>query len=271
MSAMGERLPWQESEAELVQEFLRRFEADQKHRRADWKIYPETADWDLLIVHSSGFQLGIEAKLSLNAKVIDQALVGVHSRWARFDGPDYRMVLVPSVGRQLHLGRICSVIGIGIISLRAEEYGTRHGLNLPHPDISNDLPNWGPTDRCPVPDYIPDVTAGVKSPVKLTEWKVRAIKLSIVLDRKGWVNRSEMRALGISPSRWCDPHQGFLRQVVPGQYERCEATPDFRTQHPENYAQIEADVAVWGRELCPFKTEVPAFLFEPSPEAPTRA
>jgi hypothetical protein len=251
---------WQVSEAELVQEFLRRFDRNEGRLRSNWAVYPETADWDLLLVHNSGFQIGIEAKLTLNAKVIDQALVGVHSRWARFDGPDYRMVLVPKIGRQAHLGRICAVIGIGIISLSEEEHGARHHFNLPHPDLSPDLPNWGPTIRCPLPNYIPDVRAGIAAPVKLTLWKVQAIKLSIVLDRKGWVDRSMIRALGISPSRWCDPYQGFLRNVGSGQYERFAATPDFRAQHPENYQQIEADVANWGVELDPFKAAAPDWL-----------
>lgn len=247
--------PWQESEAELVREFLRRLERE----RTDWRVYPETADWDLLLVGPDGTQVGLEAKLTLNAKVVDQALAGVHSRWSRFDGPDYRGVIVPQVGRQLHLERICGVIGIGIISLANEENGVRRGLNLPTV-FGRVWPCWGPADRCPVPDYVPDVTAGVAAPVKLTDWKVRAIKLSIVLDRKGWVDRSMMRALGISPSRWCDPYQGFLRQDQRGQYVRCDATPDFRKQHPVNYAQIEADVAQWGRELDPFKSEAPAWL-----------
>lgn len=254
---MSVKLPWQTCEAELVAEFLRRLDRSQQRRKV-WTAYPETADWDLLLVAADGTQVGIEAKLTLNAKVIDQALVGVHSKWGRFDGPDFRIVLVPAVGRQHHLARICGVIGIGIIALREEEGGISWGLNLP--DGYDSGFNWAPAVRCPVPDYVPDVVAGIAAPVKLTEWKVKAIKLSIVLDRRGWVDRSVMRALGISPSRWCDPYQGFLKKLGNGQFARCEATPDFRSQHPENYAQIEADVANWGRELDPFKQAAPAWL-----------
>ena len=40
-----------------------------------WEIYPETAGFDILAVwKATGHQLGIEAKLQLNAKVADQIL-----------------------------------------------------------------------------------------------------------------------------------------------------------------------------------------------------
>ena len=38
-----------------------------------WIAYAETAGWDLLLVAPSGHQMGVQAKLSLNAKVIAQA------------------------------------------------------------------------------------------------------------------------------------------------------------------------------------------------------
>jgi hypothetical protein len=46
-----------------------------------WKIYPETAGFDLLLVREEdGAQLAIEAKLALNTKVLEQALEGL--RWS---------------------------------------------------------------------------------------------------------------------------------------------------------------------------------------------
>lgn len=252
----AEKPAWACVEADLVAEFCRRVAGSFRHN--PWVIYPETAGWDLLLVHSDGFQLGVEAKLSLNAKVIDQALDRQHARHSH-DGPDFRAVLVPSIGLQHHLSRICAAIGISIIALRGDQFGSSY-VNLPSNYDDHHWHNWCPAIRCPVPDYIPDVRAGIASPIKLTEWKIKAIKLMIVLERKGWVDRSDMRAIGISPSRWTDCFNGYLARGGAGQYVGCNATPDYRAQHPENFAQIEADIAKWGVCFDPFKQVAPDWL-----------
>lgn len=264
---MAESKPeWATSEAALVAEFLRQLDEQAKRWRAGspWTPYPETAGWDLLLVHENGEQIGIEAKLTLNPKVIAQALSNQHpSEWHRCDGPDYRGVLVPQVGRQHHLAEICDAIGIGIITLREQQPYSYHSFNLPSdgdPYSMRHWHNWCPVERHQLPDYVPDVAAGHKSPVQLTQWKIKAIKLMICLERKGWVDRADMRALKISPSRWTDRYHGFLASNGQGQYVRCDATPDLRGQHPENYAQIEGDVAEWGKALDPFNTECPSWL-----------
>ena len=240
------------TEAEMVREFLRNLERVEPKR---WTVYPETGDWDLLLVHSTGYQVGLEAKLSLNAKVIDQALTDQHSVW-RTRGPDYRGVVVPQGGKQLHLGRICAAIGIGICTVRQPEPGRFYGSGLPSEINSNDWPNWCPAERVPLPDYVPDVEAGKSAPVKLTEWKIRAIRLMIVLERRGFVTRDDMKKIQISPSRWTDCYNGFLAKGDGG-YVRCDATPDLRAQHPVNYAQIEADVDAWSSvmKLAPLNRE----------------
>lgn len=240
------------SEAELVREFLDRLNGrfgDGKR----WTVYAETAGWDLLLVHNEyGFQVGLEAKLSLNAKVIDQALKDQHSIW-RTSGPDYRGILVPSIGRQLHLSNICEAIGLGVVVLRDLPPGHYSSMSLPGEDgYHSPWPNWCPAERCALPDYVPDVEAGHKSPVQLTPWKIKAIRLMILLDRRGVVTRRDMAALQISPSRWTDPYQGFLARHAGGSgYVRHDATPDLRAQHPVNYAEIEADFAIWARPIAP--------------------
>lgn len=236
------------SEADLVQAFLDTL----NHRHGegrDWTVYPETADWDLLLVHKDGFQLGIQAKLTLNAKAIDQALAGASSYWTSA-GPDYRAVLVPKGGKQLHLERICKAIGIGIITVRKPAPHELQYVSLPKETgyTSGDWPNWCPAERCKLPDYIPDVTAGVKSPVQLTDWKIKAIRLLIVLERRGYVTRDDMKRIQISPTRWCDNYHGMLARGERG-YVRCSRTPDLRAQHPTNYVQIEADADEWIKSL----------------------
>src|SRR5580700_7533617 len=60
----------------------------------DWQAYAETEGWDILLVRrADGTQIGIQAKLRLNAKVLLQAAEG---KWNQELGPDYRAILIPS-------------------------------------------------------------------------------------------------------------------------------------------------------------------------------
>jgi len=56
-----------------------------------WTIYPETSGWDLLLV-KGGTQIGVQAKLRPNLKVLAQAAQPL--QWGRC-GPDFLSVLVP--------------------------------------------------------------------------------------------------------------------------------------------------------------------------------
>lgn len=241
------------TEAEMVAAWVAQLRS-RRNGASDWTVYAETAGWDLLLVHRDGYQLGLEAKLSLNAKVIDQTLKGCH-KWYDGDGPDYRGALVPKDCIQHHLASICRAIGIGIVEVRPPERGVTYGLGLPDEGLwGGGWPSWLPAERCKLPDYVPDVEAGKKSPVALTHWKVKAIRLMILLERRGFVTRSDMKALQIGPTRWTDRFNGFLAaDPARGGYVRCKYTPDLRAQHPVNYAEIEADFEKW----CP-----PGYLIE---------
>jgi len=231
------------------------------HQRADWTVYAETAGWDILLVHRDGYQLGIEAKLSLNAKVLEQTLSGLHSFYDS-SGPDYRAALVPAKKVQNHLGKIAKALGIVIIPVREPEPRVYRWADLPDQNSDyNAWPNWCPAERCKLPDYVPDVSAGHAAPVQLTPWKVKAIKLMIWLDRYGSVTRKDMKALQISPTRWTDHYNGFLSPGANGGYVRNTRTPDLRAQHPVNYAQIEADYDAWAKDMPPRVTETPADMF----------
>jgi hypothetical protein len=235
-------------EADLVQDWLALLK--EQDRKQDWTVYPETAGWDVLLVHRNGSQIGIEAKLSLNAKVLAQALDGSTSYWNP-NGPDYRAVLVPEGKVQHHMGSLARALGVTVLRHSPKDGG--HGyryIDLPTGEAwsSREWPNWCPAERCKLPDYVPDVEAGHSAPVQLTDWKVRAIKLLIVLERRGYVTRADMKALQISPTRWCDSWHGFLARDPRG-FIRCERTPDLKAQHPVNWAQIDADFQAWGKEF----------------------
>lgn len=215
-----------------------------------WTVYHETAGWDLLLVDQHGIQVGIEAKLVLNVKVLTQAL----PQWDGFEGPDYRAVLVEGVNATSGITTLAQHLGIAVITMSGYEQGRGVYCSSARPDLPDENTSypdkawnsWLPGRRCKLPDYIPDVMGGKAAPVSLTQWKVKAIKLLILLERRGVVNRSDMKALDISASRWTQGPWAYLEpNRLLGGYVRCGSTPDLRAQHPRNYAEIEADFEKW--------------------------
>lgn len=219
-----------------------------------WECYAECSGWDILLVRrADGFQIGIEAKLRLNAEVINQAIESRH-QYLREESPDCRAVLVPA-GSTGGLAPICGHIGLTVITIsppRGEYQGWSppYSPHLPeirprfeHPSGS-DWFELCPTRRHTLPEYVPDVAAGSPAPVQLTDWKIRAIKIAIILEQRGFVTRTDFKALGIDIRRWgveqwlqlADDRNGWCRGP------RC---PDFRAQHPVVYEQIAADAAKW--------------------------
>lgn len=249
-----------ENEADLVARYCEHIEhlntVSEKNGwdRGRWTAYHEWAEWDLLMVHDSGAQVGIEAKMTLNAKVLDQALPYMGHHWD--EGPDFRAVLVAREGLQNHLENIANHIGIVIIRASGQapsEWSPkgRYNFNPTLPDFNfsyscREWPAWYPARRHRLPDYVPDVTGGRAAPVKLTPWKISAIKLLILLEKRGFVTRADMKKLEISPTVWT---QTYLARGAPGCYVRCRYTPDFRAEHPKNFAEIEADFQRWGADF----------------------
>lgn len=270
------------TEAELVATFIAGIEqvnarvADNPDSPRHWIVYPETAGYDLILVQRlTGVQVAIEAKLALNLKVLNQILPGRHDiGWTRpCKGPDYRAVLVPMGGTISGLSQIAGLLGITVLNV----YNMRHdpyadgsepwpGYRPPAPEwmIRPDLPDetsdhqhlygdywhpWCPEERCDLPEYIPDVAAGVASPVILSPWKIQAIKLAIILERRGYVTRADMRHLKLSPTIWTG-HSGYLAPGTKrGEYVSWHRTPDFRKQHPRVWTEIEADIGIWAEGL----------------------
>lgn len=244
------RAPAFTSEADLCSAFI----ADVQKAKG-WKIYPETGGFDILMVRDSdGAQLGIEAKLSLNVKVMEQALEGL--RWdAGYCGPDYRAALVPAEKCQSGLANIANYLGITVITYDRERgRHLRHGSGLPcsiRPDLpeqqswgaERDWFEWCPVERLRLPEYVPDVAAGRSAPMALTDWKIKAIKLAIILEERP-VTRNDFKDLKISPTRWTDKWTGWL-DATPNGYVANKSMPDFRAQHPVNYEQVKVDREKW--------------------------
>lgn len=245
-----------ESEAAMCAAFI------QWAQRAKWVAYPETQGWDVLLVRGSdGFQIGVQAKQTLNLDVICQTL---ESRWDGGVGPDCRALLVPKSKMASQFASIAQNLRFTVITAEGPGEIDKRG-NVKRPGgywtqaFRPNLPNEGSSyfsdhgdwfERCPerrhvLPEYVPDVAAGASGPTQLTQWKIRAIRAAIWLHRQGAITRSELRALGMDPRRWTGnwlipTERGFIA----GPY-----MPNFKKQHPRNYAEIEADFAKWAQPL----------------------
>lgn len=213
-----------------------------------WTAYPETAGFDILLVRKKdGFQIGVEAKLRLNTEVVIQSLP--RWQWDRvMTGPDCRAVLVPEYATDNGMGFIAGLLGITVIRVRDITLGqyTARGFSPSLPDENygaEDWHEWCPVTRCALPEYVPDVKAGSKSPLQLTQWKIRAIKLAIILEERP-VTRADFKQLSLDPSRWTDKFTGWLNATPQG-YVRADHCPDFKAQHPVVYEQIKADKPKW--------------------------
>lgn len=220
----------------------------------DWTAYPETAGWDILLVRKSdGFQIGVQAKLKLNAEVVYQALED--GSWYRVagDGPDCRAVLVPW-GDAGHLGGICGHLGVTVIRVSPPDPEKKRVFryeifspSLPsdkHKSWREDWHEMAPDHRHKLPEYVPDVAAGASAPLQLTEWKIKAIKIAITLEIRGRVTRADFKHLQIDHRRWIAPEQGWLT-VSDGAFVAGPFLPKFKKQHPVVYKQIKKDADKW--------------------------
>lgn len=260
-----------ETEAALCQAF-------QRTVPPEWVAYPETAGWDLLLVHRvGGWQVGIEAKLTLNAKVIAQAIDGL--RYGK--GPDFRAVLVGRVVAE-NL-EIANALGLTVIRPQGLERA-RFAKSAPRPELGEQM-RWGPhiptfrpdlpeaealvrigswwsdwergdwfdrfpIDRHSLPDYVPEVAAGVPSPMILSEWKIKAMRVCQWVDRNGAITRAQFKALGIDPSRWMNGvwlKPGASR----GEWVRGDRFPgdQFKREHPNVWEKIAADFETWAAKV----------------------
>lgn len=243
------------SEAMLCKTFIR-------HLPAGWTAYPESGGWDIVLVRDDGLQIGIEAKLTLNAKIITQAAEeGRGGYYAMQEGPDFRAVLIP-YGTAGTMGWLCHYLGLTVIEMMdkatfesSDRYYQRNTTGFtPHLPAATG-PGWfsedhwydmAPAKRITLPDYVPDVTAGRSGPTKLTDWKIKAIKIAVSVERRGFVTRADFKHVGIDHRRWLNNAYGWLVVgATRGIYIAGPRLGDFKAQHPKNFEQIAADYDKW--------------------------
>jgi hypothetical protein len=229
------RVPVYATEADLCEAF------NAWARTLGWIPYAETAGWDVLLVHpEDGTQIGVQAKLKFNMKVLLQSIPSRYEACsADHRGPDYRVVLLP-----FHDGaanEICECLGLRTIwpsyrngefepTFGADQWRSYHGWHF-----------WNPAKRHELPAYVPDVAAGASGPVQLTRWKVAALQVAATLELRGYVTRQDFKRYGIDPRRWMNDHDWLIPGDKAGQFKR-GPTLNFDKQHPDVYAQVLADV-----------------------------
>lgn len=204
--------------------------------------YAETAGWDILLVGPGGTQIGVQAKMRYNLAVLTQA---VEDRWMSWSnsGPDFRSVLIPTDEHS----DLCDALGLTLIRYRGD--WRRHDFGPSLPIGSNQRPydydNWhyaNPISRCRLPEYVPDVVAGASSPVQLTPWKIKALKIVATLEIRGYVTRKDFHLFGIDHRRWINDNDWLRAGAAPGQFVR-GPNLTFPDQHPKVYAEVKADIA----------------------------
>lgn len=245
------------TEAELCSIFIRDMNA-----QPGWVCYPESGGFDILAVHEDGRQIGVEAKLALNAKVADQIMPDPWQFRYGLKGPDHRLVIVSkitdaSAGISKLLGYMgvpvlvprsghVSVLGGGYIErLQFDEYRLRELLSGGD-HSGHELFDWNPEERCQVPMVVPKVAAGVPAPTRLTPWKEKALRAMALLRKQGSITTKQIKELGMSPTAWTQHSStaAWLEKAkTPGHWLETDRLPAFDKQHPEAYALAVAELA----------------------------
>lgn len=234
----------------------------------EWQPYAETAGWDILLVRKAdGFQIGIQAKLRFNVDVLGQCLDDSVYQCTH-EGPDCVAVLVPyDLGGGL--SRIAAYIGITVLRVtsRVEKRdGTYYNVEQFTPQLPKQgKPGWredrdwfeqAPPHRCKLPEYVPDVVAGSSAPLQLTDWKIKALKLMVLLEKNGHVDRADFKHLDLDHRRWLARENGWLK-VVDGRMVKGGRCPNFKAQHPKVYREIKRDFDRWRSPKQKPKTDQP--------------
>ena len=230
-----------------------------------WTCYPETAGFDVLAAHESGRQIGVEAKLALNAKVADQILPPDYSARYEAAGPDHRLVIVPCLTEaSAGIARMLTLLGVAVWhpyhngmrptfdvdrSLRYDAIAGEDDPRFRDVGLGHTLFDWNPVKRCELPAMVPDVPAGVPAPLRMTPWKAGALRALALLRLQGFITAKQIAAQGISPSLWIQ--QWLERGEQRGQWVSGEKTPwKHAEQHPAEFAAALEEMRAPGAQAA---------------------
>ncbi|MRG98848.1 hypothetical protein GIY21_00915 [Xanthomonas sontii] len=217
--------------------------------------YPETGGYDIVVALPDSRQIGVEAKLQLNAKVAEQILPSHGHELHGAAGPDHRLVIVRSITEANEgIARMLQMLGVEVWAPSVYQrlgdpaelcFRAAHRLSL-DADVAEPprhnmdyhyysaLYDFNPPQRIQLPDVAPTTQAGIPAPVRMTPWKMAAVRVLARLRAQGHIMAKEIAAEGCSPSIWT---QKWLdRGAVRGQWVESARTPALDKQHPELYA-----------------------------------
>lgn len=236
-------------ESELCSLFIREL-----NEIEGWTCYPEAAGFDVLAVHEDGRQIGVEAKLSLNAKVADQILPWCGDDFYGRPGPDHRMVIVSKItDASAGIIKMLERLGVRVIKPRVWRTlkGDEYSFQLDYQVLNNErrdsaysaeqfLFDWNPAERCRLPVLVTDLPAGVPAPVKLTPWKESALKVLAQLRSQGFITAKQIAGHGVGVTAWTQPSglkpAWLAKGAIRGQWVETPNMPAFDKQHPEVYS-----------------------------------
>jgi hypothetical protein len=203
------------------------------------QCYAEWAGWDILLAYPEGWQVGIQAKLRLNAEVLGQAALSIYDDG--IVGPDFRAVLVPERN-----GWSGIASRLGIIAFWAHQQPYDYGRKADDWDflptltqpryITEGWTDWNPVRRHDLPPgESTDSVAGSSAPVTLTHWKLGALRVLAELAVTGTITTKRIRQIGIDPGRWTT-YRWLEPGTKRGLWTRGAKCPRFDEQHPSAYA-----------------------------------
>jgi hypothetical protein len=214
------------------------------------KWYSEWAGWDILLVLPEGWQIGVQAKIRLNAEVLGQAAPSIYDDG--IVGPDFRAILVPERNGWSGIAERLGLVAFWAYAQpydyerrKAGEWDFLPVLCSPrHYEvaIAEGWTDWSPVKRHELPAVeSTDSIAGSSAPVTLTPWKLGALRVLAELAVGGTITTKRIRQIGISPARWttsCWLMPGEKR----GDWVRGTKCPRFDEQHPTAFAAALAEV-----------------------------
>lgn len=209
-------------------------------REAGFVVYNEWGGFDQILV-IGGIQIGVEAKLRATHVVLDQATKrGKTDQWTRlpqrFWSTHFRAVLVPKAGEAFleAADRRCALV------FAQETFPEDPALAARFWALPTD-PRYVWGSGIDLPEVVPDVIGGHPAPLRLTPWKIPAIKLCLRLRDQGFVTVQDFRDFGIDPGRW--RHQWLVPDGKLGRATKWIPKPGVRLpdeQHPAVAEQLRA-------------------------------
>jgi hypothetical protein len=165
------------SEAEMCSAFMVEL------RARGCRVFPEFVGWDMVVELPMGCLVGIEAKLRPNVKVLAQAVRG--------DAVDVHAVLVPRANQDFQV--VAAHVQLLVLQTDSKyTNGTGAFLGARAAWLVREEPHFDeallrrPRKRAELPPGEPlHAIAGAPAPLRITDWKLAAVKLCLLAEAQG--------------------------------------------------------------------------------------